>query len=363
MKKEVVILVCSFALLLVGCKKEGGDKKDPSDFNRAAMLENLGEELILNGYAAFENTTALLEIAATTFNSTTSDANLDTLKNAYQAAYISWQGISPFEFGPAGEAALKSNLNIYPTSAQKIEDNITNGKFELDVLQNKDAKGFPALDYLLYHNKLDSFTTSTQAANRKQYLLAIVTAIAHKAKQVHSAWSKSGNNYIATFKQLSGTDVGSSLGSIVNELNKHMEVDFRDGKFGIPVGIRSAGIAIPNNVEAFYSGFSIELAQQNLQTIKKLYLGMDSNGKNAAGLDDHLIGVGAEELNSSITVQLATIEQQLQALQSPLSTLIETNPTPVETLYKELQKLVVLFKVDMPSRLGVLITYQDNDGD
>ena len=42
---------------------------------------------------------------------------------------------------------------------------------------------------------------------------------------------------------------------------------------------------------------------------------------------------------------------------------IINNQTQVEAAYAELQKLIVLFKVDMPSRLGVLITYQDNDGD
>jgi hypothetical protein len=31
--------------------------------------------------------------------------------------------------------------------------------------------------------------------------------------------------------------------------------------------------------------------------------------------------------------------------------------------YEELQKLVPFIKVDMTSGLGVLITYQDNDGD
>jgi len=40
-----------------------------------------------------------------------------------------------------------------------------------------------------------------------------------------------------------------------------------------------------------------------------------------------------------------------------------TNPSVVDAAYVELQKQVVLFKTDMPSSLGVLITYQDNDGD
>ena len=39
------------------------------------------------------------------------------------------------------------------------------------------------------------------------------------------------------------------------------------------------------------------------------------------------------------------------------------NKPMVQETYQELQKLVPLIKVDMTSALGVLITYQDNDGD
>jgi hypothetical protein len=36
---------------------------------------------------------------------------------------------------------------------------------------------------------------------------------------------------------------------------------------------------------------------------------------------------------------------------------------PAETAYNEVRNMVVYLKTDMPSALGILITYQDNDGD
>ena len=39
------------------------------------------------------------------------------------------------------------------------------------------------------------------------------------------------------------------------------------------------------------------------------------------------------------------------------------NKTALSVTYAELQRLVPYIKVDMTSALGVLITYQDNDGD
>ena len=46
-----------------------------------------------------------------------------------------------------------------------------------------------------------------------------------------------------------------------------------------------------------------------------------------------------------------------------LSDEIMTNKTALSVSYGELQRLVPYIKVDMTSALGVLITYQDNDGD
>jgi hypothetical protein len=359
-------MLCS-CLILFACKKDSSDKNDSDNFDRTAMLSHIGSEVILEGYVELLSKTTDLKSAAEVFTTGPTTATLEATQAAYMDAYLAWQGVSPFEFGPAGETVLKTNLNIYPTNASKIEQNITNGKFQLNVLQNKDAKGFPAIDYLLYHEgpeqTVDSFSVASNAANRKQYLMALIDAILEKVAKVHNAWSASGDNYLATFVSLSGTDVGSSLGNLVNELNKHVEVDFRDGKFGIPVGVRSAGIAIPNNVEAYYSGESMALAKSNFETLKAIYYGLDKDNNDGIGLDDHLLGIDAADLHTSIDDRLKSITTHLNGINDPLSQQITNDPDPVNALYKEIQQLVVLFKVELPSRLGVLITYQDNDGD
>jgi hypothetical protein len=42
---------------------------------------------------------------------------------------------------------------------------------------------------------------------------------------------------------------------------------------------------------------------------------------------------------------------------------VNTEQSKVQDLYNEMQKMVVLLKVDLSSALSILITYQDNDGD
>jgi hypothetical protein len=50
-------------------------------------------------------------------------------------------------------------------------------------------------------------------------------------------------------------------------------------------------------------------------------------------------------------------------MQDPLASFVVDQQQASLDVYAELQALVVLWKVDMMSSLGVLITYQDNDGD
>ena len=50
-------------------------------------------------------------------------------------------------------------------------------------------------------------------------------------------------------------------------------------------------------------------------------------------------------------------------MEDPLAQFVVERQADAFAVYTELQALVVLWKVDMMSALGVLITYQDNDGD
>ena len=61
--------------------------------------------------------------------------------------------------------------------------------------------------------------------------------------------------------------------------------------------------------------------------------------------------------------QFAEIVAALNGLNDPLSNEVVVNNAQGHETYDKLQQLVPLIKVDMTSALGVLITYQDNDGD
>jgi len=339
---------------LWACKKD--DKKDDQDiqFDQAAFLSNLSAEVILPNYLELDNAVNDLSESIDTLVFRKSKSDLDKVQANLKTAYLAWQKVSFLEFGPAMTVGLRTNVNTYPTDTASIESKIVQNETQMDQLSMSDKKGFPALDYLLNHSS-DSLLLAEFNNNRSNYLSAVVQDLKTKVNTVYGEWS---GNYQSSFNSSLGTDVGSSTGQLINALNQHYERNFRDGKIGIPIGVRSSGIPRPEDSEALYGGYSIELAVANFEAMKTFY-----KGKDGLGLDDYLKSADAADLDQTIQNQMVSIDSELNALNDPLPAEIQNNYQALRDCYQEIQKLIVYWKVDMPSRLGVLITYQDNDGD
>jgi predicted lipoprotein len=360
---------CLVAGLLVfsSCNPEGNNNVN---FDRAAMLENIGSNIIIPNYSDLSGKLNLMEQAANDFTSAPDNAKLTALQTAFKNAYLSWQKCSAFEFGPAMQVSLRMSVNTFPTDSVQIQNNITSGSYNLETANNIDARGFPAMDYLLHKRNgsnaevLERFTINSDAQAWKDYLLALVNDTKNLVEAVKNSWEPTSGNYLTTFISNDGTDVGSSLGELVNQLNYDYE-QLKNARIGIPAGKQTLGVALPEKCEAYYAGYSVELAIEQITAIKNLYLGAaDVDG---IGLDEYLVALdakhGSGQLSDAIKTQLDLATAALQNVPDPLSETVVNNQTIVNTAYTEIQKGVVLLKTDMPSALSVLITYQDGDGD
>ncbi|MCG3166707.1 MAG: hypothetical protein POELPBGB_02487 [Bacteroidia bacterium] len=360
---------CLVAGLLVfsSCNPEGNNTVN---FDRSAMLENIGSNIIIPNYTDLSDKMNLLQQAATDFTSAPDNSKLTTLQTTFRNAYLSWQKCSAFEVGPAMQVSLRMSVNTFPTDTVQIQSNLTSGSYNLEAANNIDARGFPAMDYLLHKRNgnnaevLERFTTNPDAQDWKDYLTALINDTKTLVDAVKNNWETTGGNYLATFITNDGIDVGSSLGELVNQLNYDYEI-LKNARIGIPAGKQTLGIALPEKCEAYYAGYSVELALEQINAIKNLYLGFGTS--NGSGLDDYLIALDArhdnQTLDEAIQTQLSLAAAALQNVPDPLSETVVNNQTIVNTAYTEIQKGVVLLKTDMPSAMSVLITYQDGDGD
>lgn len=345
-------------ILLVSCGKED-DGPSAVNFDRKAMLTHWADNIIL---PAVQNQTLQfteLATAAQSFSANPTEAELQLLKTEFRKSYLAFERAKIFEFGPAADVSFRASANTFPVDTAQVKSNISSGSYNLSAASNIDARGFPALDYLLY-KKGDELV---QNSSYRTYLIVVVENLQDLAEGIETAW----DSYRQEFINASGTDIGSSLGMMVNAINKDYEL-VKNAKIGFPAGKKTLGQPYPHTAEAYFSGISLELAIANVEAIHNLYLGRSFDGNSfGPSLDAYLREVQVETadqpLDEAIDDQFRESLDALMAVPAPFSEAVVHHQTEVDKAYLAIQKNVVLLKTDMPSALGVLITYQDNDGD
>ena len=149
----------------------------------------------------------------------------------------------------------------------------------------------------------------------------------------------------------------------INEFNRDFELA-KTAKVGIPLGKQSLDVPLPEYIEARYSGISLELLEASLIALRKVYNGDSfSGGASGFGLDDYLVHLERSTLDNTIDTSFGQMITKAQSFSDTFEESLTTNMSGLNQLYLLLQSHVVYIKTDMTSAFGVLITYQDNDGD
>lgn len=353
-------LVLLLLLAIVGCSTDGANNHP--DYDRSSVLEDQANNIIRPSFSALALSCESLDNSVNTLIDDPSLSHLEDARNALLYARTAFQKCTPYSsFGPSNSYALRSALNTFPSDTALVEQNIASGEYVLGSVSTLDAQGFPAIEYLLWGaNDADIINALTNDNNRRDYL----TALSARCEEIASTVSNEWTSYSAMYLQQDGTDVGSSLGMVVNSLNLDFEKFIRDGKVGIPLGIRSLGNPLPRHVEAPYSGNSKTLLTASLEGLLQLIEGSEGSSYSLSTYMNH---TGAQhsgtELSGIIRNHINDLINQVNAIDRPLETWLVEEAGAADQLYIDLQQLVVYLKVDMTSSLGILISYQDTDGD
>lgn len=352
--KSTIVNLFSIALIfsfsISSCKKDK-DEENQNDFDKGAMLQNIADNIIMPSLSDFSAKINDLESSYVIFQANRNTLNLEDVREKWKAAYLSWQSVKIFDFGPIRDYGFKAATGTYPTDTVKINDNITNGAYNLATAANVDAIGLPSLGYFLYRvDALNYFIGNDPYAT---YALDVIQKMKSETATVLSAW----NSYKSTFVSATGTETTSAFSLLVNEFCRDYELA-KNSKVGIPLGKQSLGIQLPEYIEARHSGISLELLRANILSLSNVY-----NGGNGLGFDDYLVSLERSTLASSISLRFSSIVTKIDTFSGTLEQEMATNTVGLDDLYNLLQGQVVSLKTDMSSAFGVLITYQDNDGD
>ena len=371
MFKKIKTSLFIFGLLLGGsmlfwaCSKSTENDPKATGFDRKEMLRQYADNTIKPRFGALQAGVNSLQTATQVFVSQPNASNLDALQKTWVSTYQTWQSANGFNFGPAAEKGLVKGLveeiGTFPVSATKIENVVKGGQFNFNNF-DRDARGFLAVEYLIFNQAPAEVVKQFAEKNRRDFLVAAVGNVKTRVDAVVNEWGGYQSEFVAN----DGTDVGSSTSAIYNEFVRNYEA-IKNFKVGLPLGKRPGQVrAEPDKVEGFYSGESLRFMKANLEAVESFYYGRASDRKDGVGFKEYLATVeGGNALIISTEAQLLAVKKSLDAVPAnvPFAQTVVRTPASADALHTELQKHTRFFKSDMSSVLGIAITFASGDGD
>lgn len=361
MNYKVFITLLLVTVLLLGCSDD--TTQPDEEIDKQALLINYADNIIIPSFNELNEKTVNLKSAVSNLTTAYSIEKLDNVRNAYIELATTWQSCSMFGFGPANDIQLRQAINTFPTDTTLIFENIESGSYSLATSASFKAKGIPALGYLLSSEDIESNEEHFSDENLLSYMNDLVDDIESNVSYVNNKWSDYREKFITNL----GNDAGSSLSIMINEYVFDYEIAKR-AKIGIPSGI--FGSVLPYNFEAPHSNLSATLLRNNLLAYKLFITGPTNNDPDKTdNMKEYLDAISAtrndSELSTMIIEELDESIAMVGAFKEPMSEMVldPSGKEKIDALYKNMQEMVVLIKTDMTSAMGILISYQDNDGD
>ncbi|GAB2797573.1 hypothetical protein GCM10027275_48830 [Rhabdobacter roseus] len=356
-------------LTLTSCSKN----VDPEPFSRSdrqRVLNSIGYTNISSGLLEFQ-------ITARGFNQyvdayaldPTSPQKLNALREAWLRMAIAWKEIALFGLGPSAPSYIPTDVYtpINPTALERV---ISQNGAEIDAAYfetlNPTHKGIVALEYLLFDPTatdlapiIASFTSPTTGSRRLAYLKLLSAHLQERATTSMYQWSSGGGDAISRFISADGMDQNSSLSLITAQFIRAVTV-LKEERLGAPLGANHNGQVQPDLVDAKYSLESVALLQAELKGASKIFYGVPSPSQGGApGLRDLLDKMAAKTgdqlLGDAINARFQSIDYKIEPIRLPLKHLLVLNPATVNSLYKDLEELETLLKVDMVKYLRLPI--------
>lgn len=366
-----LIIGVAFTLFLQACSSSDTvGTTTENDFNRAAMLTNMADNLIIPAFESFSSHVNTLEQSVATFKTTPNQDNLDAVRETLHASYIIWQQAAIFEggnnsrWGPSANLLLRRYVNTYPTKASKIETAITTNTYNFEI--DFTIQGLPAMEYLVHGCApndmaiLALYTSDSHATARHEYLQAISTTLKEKTALLLNTWKSS---YRDTFIASTGTGVNSSTSKLLNGYSEYYEQQLRKQKLGGPLGKFTQGTIYANDIESLYAKHSKTYLTVANQAALDFYEGNAFNtSSKGLSLKDYIASKDAQ-LATDFSVKLQAVDTALKAISGDYHQQISENTTAVNTAYSAMQSVVASIKIELFTVIGNSISYQDTDGD
>jgi len=352
-------------LLSSSCSTSSSESgEDP----RQKLLASWTNDIILPGYARLVKDTQSLKKAVDALCDEPSEELWQEAQAAWWAARAPWKEGQIIKFGPYRDQplALGSKIDFWPTRPEVVEEILADDE-ELDqaslVSRGSPARGFPAVEQLLYSVDEDVEQAFDPDARRCQYLKVASADLYDLAQQLLSAWDPEDGNYAAELTEPGSDkmfeDLKTALSEVTNRLAFTLE-DMRGEKLGRPLGEQSGGEPQPELMESRPSARSVQDLLDSLRGVELFYFGA-KQPESAIGLANFL-PKSPRNFNEDMLQLLDDCSARLHALE-PLEDILQDDPDKVVAAQDCLLEMQTFIQVDVVNELGLTVNFNDNDGD
>jgi len=361
MKPLSILLGCAILLLLTHCLEKYPDGSSA----RASVLLALAEDVALARFVEFQERSAEMEAAAVAFCADPSEASLKAARDAWWAAKEPWKRNEVVRFGPIMEYPRRFGPKIddWPVIESAVED-LVDDEGELDQAafdsMGTGTRGLPVVEYLLWGAGEDTLEALTNSARRCAILEGAARDVHANAGRLVVDWSQT---WILQLSQPASApdaryeNMQEVLDEWVNRMGFTVE-NIRVEKLGKPVGDKADGKPQPDTIESRHSGRSLLEAKDALAGVHDIWTGgsgEESLGVSALVSDTELIALVDTHFEAAMTT--------LAAIPDTLEDTISGDTSTVVAAQDALRELHRVIQVDLATKIGVTIGFNDSDGD
>ena len=376
---------------------EGGDAGDngTNDWTpRTRLLNSLQSNVYEPTFATFLTSSIGLRDAAIAWESNATDAHLDTLRTAWNAAMNDWQKAELMQVGPSGAAERRTGgmdyrdrIYSYPvTNSCRVDQELVRGAFNdsgwADGAQFN-VRGLDAIEYLIFGMGTENSCPVVSGINRNgewaalqstpdefqsrrsTYVRILTESLVGDAEALTAAWDNSEGAFGHAFVNSSApfTAEKDVLDQVFAGLF-YTDKFIKDLKLGKPAGITDdcTNETCPDSVESKWSASSKSNLIANLEGLKMLFLGGDDEA--AYGFDDLLREQGATDLSDRLSDNINAAIEALARIDVSVEAQLVNNAEIVRAAHAAVRDITDDLKTQFVTVLNLSVPQEgagDND--
>lgn len=388
-------------LTAMGCSDSGNGSSEPDadvdDFDKAALLRNVAENVILPNYRSFSSRTSELVAATSAYcaslGAPEESANRTAAEVAWKGAMTAWQMSEPMHVGPALDAdlALRELVYSWPiTSPCAVDQEVMKLRSDPSGFQIAQSltnrRGLDANEYALFATSLESecppqvtpegweaLSDVERRAARCEYLARAAVDLEEQASAIVQAWDSNGGNYVADLAMPLGPESGfdseqDALNALFGALF-YLDIVTKDQKLAEPTGLMPNSCSTQDSscaeeLESQYANHSKENISANLAGFEMLFFGDTESGAEGVGFDDYLLAKGRGDVVTAVRDSVDRAREAIEAMPGTAAEALQDDYDSVVGAHTAVKVITDSLKQDVPSILNLEIPTEaggDND--